>query len=83
MLSLLFQYVFLVYGKRTPGMSAANLEVLDFDGLQPSPGARRWRALAITLSAVSLGLGFAWSLVDEHTLGWHDRISGTYLKKSN
>jgi hypothetical protein len=29
---------------------------------------------------LSLGLGFFWALVDEHTLGWHDRISQTYLK---
>ena len=80
---LLFQYLFLVYGKKTPGMGAAHLELLTFDGKLPSVFARGSRALAATLSGFSLGLGFAWALVDEHTLGWHDRISQTYLRSSN
>jgi uncharacterized RDD family membrane protein YckC len=83
MLGLLFQYLFLVYGKRTPGMDVARLELLTFDGREPSPATCRWRALATTLSAVSLGLGFIWALVDEDTLGWHDRISGTYLRSGD
>jgi uncharacterized RDD family membrane protein YckC len=50
-------------------------------GEQVSLAQRRWRALATTLSALSLGLGFAWSFVDEDTLGWHDRISQTHMKE--
>jgi uncharacterized RDD family membrane protein YckC len=80
---LLFQYLFLVYGKRTPGMSAAHLELLTFDDRQPSFLARCSRAFGATLSGLSLGLGFAWALVDEHTLGWHDRISQTYLRSGD
>jgi hypothetical protein len=34
------------------------------------------------MSALSLGVGFVWALVDEDTLGWHDRISGTYMRRS-
>ena len=30
------------------------------------------------LSAVSLGLGFAWAFFDEDTLCWHDRMTRTY-----
>jgi uncharacterized RDD family membrane protein YckC len=82
LLSLLFEYLFLVYGKGTPGMSAASLELLTFGGLKPSHGAYFRRAMATILSGVTLGLGFAWALVDEDTLGWHDRMSGTYLKSS-
>ncbi len=77
---LLYQYLFLVYSKRTPGMSVAHLELLTFDDRQPSFFARCSRAFGATLSGLSLGLGFAWALVDEHTLGWHDRISQTYLR---
>ncbi|HEY6305705.1 MAG TPA: RDD family protein [Candidatus Angelobacter sp.] len=80
---LLFQYLFLVYGKKTPGMNAAGLELLTFDGRPPSFFARCSRALATTLSGLSLGLGFFWALVDEHSLGWHDRISQTYLRDSS
>jgi hypothetical protein len=41
---------------------------------------RRWRAVASMLSGCSIGLGFAWALVDEDTLGWHDRITQTHLR---
>jgi uncharacterized RDD family membrane protein YckC len=77
---LLFQYLFLVYGRGTPGMRVTRLELFGFDGRQASALARRARALATTLSGLSVGLGFAWALVDEDTLGWHDRISQTYLR---
>jgi uncharacterized RDD family membrane protein YckC len=76
---LMFQYIFLIYGPGTPGMRAVGLELRDFAGHSASRFARRCRALATVLSGLSLGLGFAWSFVDEDTLGWHDRISGTYL----
>jgi uncharacterized RDD family membrane protein YckC len=74
-----FQYVFLVYTGATPGMRLMGLRLSDFDGSLPDRSARRWRALAMALSAVSLGLGFLWCLLDEDTLCWHDRITRTYL----
>jgi len=40
---------------------------------------RRWRVLASWLSGVSLGMGYAWVLLDEDGLCWHDRITHTYL----
>ncbi len=74
-----FQYTFLVYTGSTPGMRLLGLRLSDFDGSTPGPDTRRWRALAMALSAVSLGLGFLWCLLDEDTLCWHDRITRTYL----
>lgn len=81
-LRALFQFVFLVYARATPGMRSAGLELSTFDGRAPAGFARRCRVLAEVLSVLSLGLGFAWVLVDEDTLSWHDRISGTYLRSS-
>lgn len=81
-LGALFQFIFLVYGRGTPGMRGAGLELCTFAGSAPSGFARRCRVLAEVLSGLSLGLGFAWALVDEDTLSWHDRISGTYLRSS-
>jgi uncharacterized RDD family membrane protein YckC len=75
----IYQYVFLVYGAMTPGMQFAGLRLQHFDGEPAACAERRNRALALVLSCVSLGLGFAWALVDEDTLCWHDRISRTYL----
>ena len=77
---LMFQYMFLVYGRGTPGMRATNLELCNFAGRHASRLRRSCRALATALSGLSLCLGYAWSFVDEDTLGWHDRISGTYLR---
>lgn len=76
---VLFQYLFLVHGTGTPGMRLARLELTTFEGKPASTGARRCRALASTLSALSIGLGYAWALFDEDQLGWHDRITGTLL----
>lgn len=81
-LGALFQFIFLVYGRGTPGMQGAGLEMCTFAGSAPSGFARRCRVLAEVLSGLSLGLGFAWVLVDEDSLSWHDRISGTYLRSS-
>lgn len=80
---LIYQYLFLVYSSATPGMQLAQLEVCTFQGLPAPVRLRRWRALASFLSALAAGLGFAWALVDEDTLGWHDRITQTHVRKSS
>lgn len=80
---LIYHYLFLVYSAGTPGMQLAQLELCTFQGGRVSRRLRRGRALASTLSACSVGLGFAWALVDEDRLGWHDRITQTHLKRSN
>ncbi|HXE91953.1 MAG TPA: RDD family protein [Terriglobales bacterium] len=75
----LYQYLFLVYGGTTPGMRVARLELRTFEGERPWRVERRNRALAVVVSCISLGLGFLWSLVDEDSLAWHDRITRTFL----
>lgn len=75
----LYQYVFLVYGTMTPGMQFAGLRLQRFDAERAGCDQRRVRALSLVLSFASVGLGFAWAVVDEDTLCWHDRISRTYL----
>lgn len=77
-----FQYLFLVHGKGTPGMRFAQLELATFDGKSLTVIMRRCRAAASALSAVSMGLGYAWAFVDEDQLGWHDRITRTLLRSS-
>lgn len=79
---ILFQYIFLVHGRGTPGMRLAQLELATFEGKPASTWACRCRALASTLSALSIGLGYAWALFDEDQLGWHDRITRTLLCSS-
>jgi uncharacterized RDD family membrane protein YckC len=77
---LLLQYIFLAYRRATPGMRMAQLELCTFAGAPTAMFHRERRAWASALSALSIGLGYAWALVDEDRLGWHDRISQTYVR---
>jgi uncharacterized RDD family membrane protein YckC len=74
-----YQYLLIVYAACTPGSRAAGLELARFDGTSTTRSLRRWRVLASCLSAVSAGMGYAWVLLDEDALCWHDRITHTYL----
>lgn len=78
-----YQYLLLVYSGATPGLKLAKLELQRFDGDPVPRGIRRWRVLASMLSGVSLGLGYAWCLLDEDQLCWHDRITRTYMAPRN
>ena len=74
-----YQYFLLVYCGTTPGLGLAGLGVRRFDGGPVPRKLRRWRVLASFLSAISLGLGYAWCFLDEDQLSWHDRITRTHL----
>jgi uncharacterized RDD family membrane protein YckC len=74
-----YNYLLVVYSGSTPGLRVAGLRLTKFDGSSTSRALRRWRVLASFLSAVSLGMGFAWVFLDEDALCWHDRITHTYL----
>ena len=74
-----YQYLLVVYSSSTPGLRLAGLELARFDGTSTTRSLRRWRVLAGWLSAVSLGMGYAWVFLDEDALCWHDRITHTYM----
>jgi hypothetical protein len=79
-----YQYLLIVYSAATPGLRLAQLSLTRFDDSSTTRSLRRWRVLASLLSALSLGMGYAWVFLDEDALCWHDRITRTYLspKKS-
>jgi len=74
-----YQYLLVVYSGSTPGLRLAQLQLARFDGTPAHRSLRRWRVLASFLSAVSLGMGYAWVFLDEDSLCWHDRTTHTYL----
>ena len=74
-----YQYLLMVYAGTTPGLRLARLQLTRFDGSPAGRRLRRWRVLASYLSAISLGMGYGWVLLDEDSLCWHDRITHTYL----
>lgn len=78
----MYQYLFLVHAAATPGMRVAGLRVRTFDNQPARRSRRRWRAIAMVVSGMALGLGFLWASVDEYGLCWHDRITRTVLRRS-
>lgn len=74
-----YHYIAIVCAGGTAGMRAAGIEIRSFEGEFVGRTARRRRAAAMIVSALSAGLGFLWACFDEDRLGWHDRMSRTYL----
>ena len=76
-----YEFLFVVYTGSTPGLRAARLRLARFDGSPLPRRLRRWRVLTSFLSALSLGLGYLWSVLDEDGLCWHDRITRTHVQR--
>jgi uncharacterized RDD family membrane protein YckC len=74
-----YQYLLIVYSGTTPGLRAMKLQLQRFDGSVTTRTLRRWRVLGSVLSAISLGMGYAWQFLDEDALCWHERVTKTYL----
>lgn len=74
-----YQYLNLVHAGSTPGLQLVHLQLNCFDGTTVPMAKRRWRVLTSVLSVASLGLGYAWSLIDEDQLCWHDRVTATHI----
>lgn len=79
-LGLIYQYLLMVYSGTTLGLLACRIELVSIEGTTPDKKRRRWRFLASLLSASSMMLGYAWVLLDDKQLCWHDRITHTYLR---
>lgn len=73
-----YQYLFLVYRGRTPGMTATHVHLRTFKGRFPDFRQRQLRVVGLYLSVLSLGMGLLWYFVDIESLCWQDRISQTF-----
>ncbi|MBN8481007.1 MAG: RDD family protein [Xanthomonadales bacterium] len=67
---------------RTIGMRAWHLRLVDAAGGR-APSARQslLRFAVAMVSALAVGLGFAWCLVDRERRGWHDLAARTRLER--
>jgi uncharacterized RDD family membrane protein YckC len=79
---MLYLALFLTLGKATPGMKYANLEICTFAGEKPTRAQRLQRMAALVLSVAPIGMGAAWAIFDQQHLCWHDRLSGTYVRRA-
>jgi uncharacterized RDD family membrane protein YckC len=75
-----YQYLFIVHTGSTPGLRAARVKLVKYDGSPVTRRLRRWRVLASLLSGLSAGLGYLWCFLDSDSLCWHDRITRTHLR---
>jgi uncharacterized RDD family membrane protein YckC len=62
---------------RTPGKALLGLIVTTENGARPGVFRSLARFGGYLLSAIPLGAGFLWILVDDHRRAWHDHLVGT------
>lgn len=82
LIAALYMGLFHALGNVTPGMKYAGLSLCTMDGLNPKREQRLRRCVALLVSVLPVGLGVVWALFDEDRLCWHDRLSGTYLRRA-
>lgn len=68
-------------GGQTLGMRPWRLRVTDVDGAPASPRALVRRFVVGTASLLLAGAGFWWAWFDRDRLTWHDRASGTRMRR--
>jgi uncharacterized RDD family membrane protein YckC len=68
-------------GGQTLGMRPWRLRLAAADGGAVTARAAWLRYVVGTLSLLALGAGFFWAWIDRRQLGWHDRASGTRLRR--
>jgi len=76
--------VFWSYKSATPGKMLTNLTIVDAkSGGKPSTGQLIGRYLGYYVSMLPLFLGIIWVGIDKRKQGWHDKLAGTVVIKSN
>jgi uncharacterized RDD family membrane protein YckC len=80
-LAVLYQLFFFTLAAATPGMKWAHISLCTLGDEKPTRGQRCGRLGALVLSLLPVGLGVVWAIFDEEHLSWHDRLSGTYVRK--
>ena len=76
--------VFWVYKSATPGKMIAKLAIVDAEtGEEPSVGQFIGRYLGYYVSTIPLLLGILWVGFDKRKQGWHDKLAGTVVIRTN
>ena len=76
--------IFWIFKSATPGKMAMKLSIVDAKtGGKPSTGQFIGRYFAYYISMLPLFLGILWVGIDKRKQGWHDKLAGTVVIKSN
>jgi uncharacterized RDD family membrane protein YckC len=78
-LPALYYVLFWTTAGKTPGMALLGLRLLRSDGGKVGPVTALKRFLAVTLSMMTLGIGFLMVLVTERRRTLHDLLAGTVV----
>jgi uncharacterized RDD family membrane protein YckC len=76
--------VFWIYKSATPGKMATKLTIVDAKtGGKPTTAQFILRYFGYYVSMVPLFLGIIWVGIDKRKQGWHDKLAGTVVLRSN
>jgi uncharacterized RDD family membrane protein YckC len=76
--------VFWIYKSATPGKMATKLTIVDAKtGGKPTTAQFILRYFGYYVSMVPLFLGIIWVGIDKRKQGWHDKLAGTVVIRSN
>ena len=76
--------IFWVYRSATPGKMALKLTIVDArTGGRPSTSQCIGRYLGYYISVIPLLLGILWVGLDKRKQGWHDKMAGTIVIRSD
>jgi hypothetical protein len=80
---VIYRFAMYAWRSATLGEIALNLHVEKSTGLSLTGdySASLIRALSSLISLLPIGLGFLWILFDPAAESWHDKISGSYVRK--
>jgi uncharacterized RDD family membrane protein YckC len=78
--SMCYHTFFPGWSGRTPGKAVMKLDIHRTDGgpMTYTRAFLRWVGYLVSLTFA--GLGFLWIFIDERKRGWHDYLSGTWVK---
>jgi uncharacterized RDD family membrane protein YckC len=76
-----YHWAFFALAGTTPGLRYAGIAICTFNNEVPTRLELKHRLKAMALSLLPVGFGMVWAVFDEDHLSWHDRISGTYIRK--
>lgn len=76
--------VFWMYKSATPGKMIVGAKIVDAKNLgKPSTGQLIGRYFAYYVSIIPIFLGFFWIGFDKRKQGWHDKLAGTVVVRTD
>lgn len=78
-LAPVYYIFFWTFGGQTPGKALMGVRVVRFDGQPMTVWRSVRRFFGYLVCAATLGLGFAWAIIDDRRQGWDDKLAGTVV----